>query len=69
MDSHALRKVTKEGAVSAHPGNGETGFTDGQGVDTLFKYPLSVVVAASGDFILSWNVGGAAIAPVFSVTP
>jgi hypothetical protein len=49
-----LHKVTKEGVVSTR---GETGFTDGQGVDTHFKYPLSVVVVSSDEFILSWNVG------------
>ena len=52
--SHAIRKVTKAGAVvSTLAGNGEAGFADGQGADARFNRPHSVVVAANGDFIVS----------------
>ena len=52
--SHAIRKVTKAGAVvSTLAGNGEAGFADGQGADARFNGPHSVVVAANGDLIVS----------------
>jgi hypothetical protein len=52
--SHAIRKVTKAGAVvSTLAGNGEAGFADGQGTDARFNNPYSVVVAANGDLIVS----------------
>jgi secreted PhoX family phosphatase len=52
--SHAIRKVTKAGAVvSTLAGNGEAGFADGQGEDARFNKPHSVVVAANGDLIVS----------------
>ena len=52
--SHAIRKVTKAGAVvSTLAGNGEAGFADGQGADARFNKPHSVVVAANGDLIVS----------------
>jgi hypothetical protein len=52
--SHAIRKVTKAGAVvSTLAGNGEAGFAEGQGADARFNKPHSVVVAANGDFIVS----------------
>ena len=51
---HAIRKVTKAGAVvSTLAGNGEEGFADGQGADARFNRPHSVVVAANGDLIVS----------------
>ena len=52
--NHAIRKVTKAGAVvSTLAGNGEAGFADGQGADARFNQPHIVVVAANGDFIVS----------------
>jgi RNase P/RNase MRP subunit p29 len=52
--SHAIRKVTKAGAVvSTLAGNGEKGFADGQGAEARFNCPHSVVVAANGDLIVS----------------
>ncbi len=53
-EGHAIRKVTKAGAVvSTLAGNGEAGFADGQGADARFNKPQSVVVAANGDIIVS----------------
>jgi hypothetical protein len=52
--SHAIRKVTKAGAVvSKLAGNGEKGFADGQGAEARFNGPHSMVVAANGDLIVS----------------
>ena len=52
--SHAIRKVTKAGAVvSTLAGNGKAGFADGQGADARFNRPYSVMVAANGDLIVS----------------
>jgi len=54
FDNHALRTVTRAGAVvSTLAGNGEAGFVDGQGPNARFNKPHSVVVAANGDFIVS----------------
>ena len=52
--SHVICKVTKSGSVvSTIAGNGEEGFTDGQGEDAHFNQSHSVVVAANGDLIVS----------------
>ena len=49
LHSHALRSVTKEGAVvTTLAGNGEEDFTDGQGAEARFSEPTSVVLAANG---------------------
>jgi sugar lactone lactonase YvrE len=54
FDIHALRTVTKEGAVvSTLAGNGKAGLLDGQGPNARFNNPHSVVVAANGDLIVS----------------
>jgi streptogramin lyase len=53
-DNNVLRTVTRAGAVvSTLAGNGEAGFVDGQGPNSRFNGPRSVVVAANGDFIVS----------------
>ena len=49
LHSHALRSITKEGAVvTTLAGNGEEDFTDGQGAEARFSEPTSVVLAANG---------------------
>jgi sugar lactone lactonase YvrE len=63
-DNHAIRAVTKEGAVVSTLAGGrqaddeendgvETGFADGQGANARFNEPSGVVVAANGDIFVS----------------
>ena len=42
--NHALRKVTRQGAVSMLAGNREEGFADGVGEAALFNQPCGIVV-------------------------
>ena len=51
--NHALRLVSKAGAVSTLAGGGEPGFADGQGAAARFHGPGSVVLAANGEFVVS----------------
>ena len=55
-DNHALRLVSKAGAVSTLAGGG-AGFADGQGAAARFKNPFSVVVTANGEYVMTdfWN--------------
>jgi hypothetical protein len=52
-ENHALRLVSKAGAVSTLAGNGEAGFADGQGAAARFNEPLDVVLAANGEFVVA----------------
>jgi len=52
-DNHALRLVSKAGAVSTLAGNGEAGFADGQGAAARFNEPVGVVLAANGEFVVA----------------
>ena len=52
-DNHALRLVSKAGAVSTLAGGGGEGFADGQGAAARFNEPHSVVVTANGDFVIT----------------
>jgi DNA-binding beta-propeller fold protein YncE len=53
-DNHALRLVSKAGAVSTLAGGGGKGFADGQGAAAArFKDPFSVVVTANGDYVMT----------------
>ena len=53
-ENHALRFVSKAGAVSTLAGGGEPGFADGQGAAARFNHPHSVVVLPdSGEFVVS----------------
>ena len=51
--NHAVRLVSKDGAVSTLAGGGDAGFADGQGTAARFKEPLSVAVMAKGDIIVA----------------
>jgi sugar lactone lactonase YvrE len=52
-DNHALRLVSKAGAVSTLAGGGGAGFADGQGAAARFNEPHSVVVTANGDYVMT----------------
>ena len=53
-NNHALRLVSKAGAVSTLAGGGAAGFVDGQGAAARFNKPYSVVVLPdSGEFVVS----------------
>ena len=52
--NHAIRKVTKAGAVvSTLAGNGEAGFADGQGADARFNMPLGLVMDPEGNVLVA----------------
>jgi hypothetical protein len=51
--NHALRLVSKAGAVSTLAGGGGAGFADGQGAAARFNLPISVVVTANGDYVMT----------------
>jgi len=51
--NHTLRLVSKAGAVSTLAGGGGAGFADGQGAAARFNLPLSVVVTANGDYVMT----------------
>jgi hypothetical protein len=51
--NHALRLVSKAGAVSTLAGGGGAGFADGQGAAARFNCPVSVVVTANGDYVMT----------------
>ena len=54
FNNHALRLVSKAGAVSTLAGGGAAGFVDGQGAAARFYEPDSVVVLPdSGEFVVS----------------
>jgi len=48
-----MSKALKAGAVSTLAGGGGAGFADGQGAAARFNSPLSVVVTANGDYVLT----------------
>ena len=50
--NHALRLLSKAGAVSTLAGGGGAGFADGQGAAARFNWPLGVVVTANGDYVM-----------------
>jgi hypothetical protein len=52
-DNHALRLVSKAGAVGTLAGGGGEGFADGQGAAARFNEPHSVVVTANGDYVIT----------------
>jgi hypothetical protein len=52
-DNHALRLVSKAGAVSTLAGGGGAGFADGQGAAARFDYPFSVLVTANGEYVMT----------------
>ena len=52
-DNHALRLVSKAGAVSTLAGGGGAGFADGQGAAARLSDPASVVVTANGDYVMT----------------
>jgi DNA-binding beta-propeller fold protein YncE len=52
-DNHALRLVSRAGAVSTLAGGGGEGFADGQGAAARFKWPHSVVVMADGNYAVA----------------
>ena len=47
--NHRIRKITPKGEVSTLAGNGEEGFTDGQGSDARFNSPFGIAVDAAGN--------------------
>mmetsp|Transcript_19543 Transcript_19543/g.28679 ORF Transcript_19543/g.28679 Transcript_19543/m.28679 type:complete len:109 (+) Transcript_19543:78-404(+) len=47
--NHALRTVSKVGAVSTLAGNRMPGHADGRGAVASFRYPTGVVLGATGD--------------------
>jgi DNA-binding beta-propeller fold protein YncE len=51
--NHALRLVSKAGAVSTLAGGGGEGFADRQGAAARFKNPFSVVVTANGEYVMT----------------
>jgi len=51
--NRALRLVSKAGAVSTLAGGGGAGFADGQGAAARFNCPVSVVVTANGDYVMT----------------
>ncbi len=51
--NHALRLVSKAGAVSTLAGGGGRGFAYGQGATARFNLPVSVVVTANGDYVMT----------------
>jgi hypothetical protein len=53
MTNHALRRVSKAGAVSTLAGGGGKGFADGQGAVARFNEPASVMVTANGDYVMT----------------
>ena len=52
-DNHALRLVSKAGAVSTLAGGGGAGFADGQGAAARLSDPASGVVTANGDYVMT----------------
>jgi hypothetical protein len=51
--NHALRLVSKAGAVSTLEGGGGAGFADMQGAAARFDEPFSVVVTANADYVIT----------------
>lgn len=47
-DNNAIRRITKDGAVSTLAGNGNVGSGDGAGAAATFNYPSDVAVAKDG---------------------
>ena len=50
--NHALRFVSKAGALSTLAGGG-AGFADGQGAAARFNFLISVVVTVNGDYVMT----------------
>ena len=56
--NHALRTVSKVGAVSTLAGNRMPGHADGRGAVASFRYPTGVVLGANGDLHSRGVAGG-----------
>ena len=51
--NNRIRKITPDGTVSTLAGSGNTGDADGNGTSASFDRPMSIVIDASGDFLVS----------------
>ncbi len=51
--NHAIRRITRAGAVSTWAGNGVSGFIDGAGTTASFNAPSGVAVSSTGDVFVA----------------